>query len=356
MKKTCIILFSHADSIEKESILEKTLLSLKMLNLPIILVSHAPVSLENQKKCDHVIYEKNNLLLKETDFFNENLPLTEANFNTQFFFGGISTRCYLHKKTYGPAVTNLYINGFSLANTLGYDFGLLWEYDYLLDEFTSNNVKNIIFDICKNNNDGFFIPCKISGVPSITAVPAILPIKKFVEFLPKKIIESSKEYIESTNLMICEEWIYSFVKSLSNPKLLAFEDYYTMFTEFNNNLVSSGVDNPLFGGLNSGLFIDKNDRKNWILSVYNSSKSIISINIDASLDNETPINLSGVFYPEMWKYVVIPQHISEKVLEHGSILNVIETVSINDVDEIYEYVVSSSNIDSISKGKLFFYI
>jgi hypothetical protein len=105
--KTCIILFSHAESEKKQQILNRTLSSLKLLNLPIILVSHAPVSIDNQINSDYVIYDKNNLLITETEFFNEDIPLTEANFNTQYFFGGISTRCYLHKKTYTPAVINL---------------------------------------------------------------------------------------------------------------------------------------------------------------------------------------------------------------------------------------------------------
>jgi hypothetical protein len=355
MKKTCIVLFSHADSPEKEKILGNTLDSLRIIDLPIILVSHVPVSAEKQEKCDYVIYEKNNLLLKETDFFEEELPLTEANFNSQFFFGGISTRCYVLKKTYGPAVINLYINGFRQAEILGYDYGLFWEYDYLLDKSTCDNLKKIISEISMNEMDGFFVPCKISGIDSITAVPAIFPIKKFIKFLPTKIIENAKEYIEASKMMICEEWINSFVGTLENPKLLGFENYYSLFTESNNNLVFSGTNNPSFSGLNSGLFMEKEDKKNWMLSVYNYSEMTVEVTIETFLDGNPYIKLENTFPPGGWSYTGIPREVSESVLENNSHFKVLETISAGDFTERYEYDVNFKNIDSISKGKIFFY-
>ena len=89
MKKNCIVLFSHADTQEKEEILLESVLKLKKMDLPIILVSHSKIPLAIQDLVDYSLYEKNNLVLKENDFFNEYLPITEANYNTQYFFGGI---------------------------------------------------------------------------------------------------------------------------------------------------------------------------------------------------------------------------------------------------------------------------
>ena len=48
-------------------ILKETILGLKSLNLPIILVSHAKISLGIQELVDYSLYEKNNLLIKETE-------------------------------------------------------------------------------------------------------------------------------------------------------------------------------------------------------------------------------------------------------------------------------------------------
>ena len=77
MKKTSIILLSHANTSEKENILHDCILSLKKLELPIILVSHCSISERNQNLCDYSLYEKNNILFNETDFFDYELPITE---------------------------------------------------------------------------------------------------------------------------------------------------------------------------------------------------------------------------------------------------------------------------------------
>ena len=352
--KTCIVLFSHADTESKEFILSKTLISLEKLNLPIILVSHTPVSIENQKKCDYVIFEKNNLLLKETDFFNEDIQLTESNFNTQYFFGGISTRCYIHKKTYAASVVNLYINGFSLANHLGFDYGLLWEYDFELDDKTHNNIKYILEDVVNNSYDGFFIPCQISGINSIQAVPAIFPIKDFYDYIPKKVIQTPKEYVNNIDMMLPEEWVYHFYKNLANPKTYSFNEYYNLVNAEISNQVSSGVENPLFYGLNSGIFIDKNDKSNWVCSVYNSSPKIINYSYDLIFKGQKIDSYSGIIYPTSWRYNFIPKHIPNEILSSNEFLEVQEHVGYEDNNETYEYRIHKDNVDSISKGKVFF--
>jgi hypothetical protein len=352
--KTCIILFSHADTKSKEEILNKTLVSLEKLDLPIILVSHTPISVENQEKCDHVIFEKNNLLLKETDFFADDLPLTEANFNTQYFFGGISTRCYIHKKTYAASVVNLYINGFSLANHLGFDYGLLWEYDFGLDDKTSDVVKRILGEVIETPYDGFFVPCQISGINSIQAVPAIFPVKDFYDYIPKKVIQTPKEYMDSINMMLPEEWVYHFYKTLDNPKIYSFAEYYNLVNIELSNQVSSGVENPLFYGLNSGIFIDKNDKSNWICSVYNASPKMINYSYDLIFKGEKIDSYSETISPDFWRYNFIPKYISNEILNSDVFLEVHEHIRYDNYDETYEYKINKNNVDSISKGKVFF--
>ena len=352
--KTCIVLFSHADTESKETILNKTLISLEKLNLPIILVSHTPISIENQKKCEYFIFEKNNLLFKENDFFNEDLPITEANYIKQYIFGGISTRCYIHKKTYAASVINLYINGFSLARHLGFDYGLLWEYDFELDNKTAEGVKTILGEVIKNSYDGFFIPCQISGINSIQAVPAIFPIKDFYDYIPKKVIQTPKEYVNNIDMMLPEEWVYHFYKNLANPKTYSFNEYYNLVNAEISNQVSSGVENPLFYGLNSGIFIDKNDKSNWVCSVYNSSPKIINYSYNLIFEGQKIDSYSGIIYPASWRYNFIPKHIPNEILSSNEFLEVQEHVEYEDNNETYEYRIHKDNIDSISKGKVFF--
>lgn len=354
--KTCIVLFSHADTQSKETILNKTLVSLKKLNLPIILVSHTPVSIENQKKCDYVIFEKNNLLLKETDLFEEKLPITEANYNTQYFFGGVSTRCYVHKKTYGPAVINLYINGFNLAKYLGYGYAILWEYDYQLNDITKEKMLGFLDEVIQNNYDGFFVPCNIAGIPSITAVPSILPVDKFVNYIDHNIILTPREYIKVTNFEICEEWVHSFFETLENPLKISFNEYFTTFSDLGCNLVSSGGDNPHFGGLNSGVFINKDNKNSWIYSVFNDSNHNVTIDTVLRYEGLPLLERSETYVPNGWYYFPVPEEISNDILNTENYLDVYEKVYFDGTEEIYQYKISINNIDSISKAKVFFYL
>ena len=356
MKKTCIILFSHADTNKKENILKETILGLKSLNLPIILVSHAKISLEIQELVDYSLYEKNNLLIKETELFNEELPITESNYNTQYFFGGISTRCYVHKKTYCPSVINLYINGFNIAKYLGFDYAILWEYDYHVNEKTKENLTNFLSQVIESEYDGFFIPCAIAGIKSVTAVPAIFPVNKFIDYINHDVIYTAKDYINVTNFKICEEWIYDFYKKLDNALSISYEEYFTIFSDLRCNLVSSGVDNPHFGTLNSGVFICKDNKEKWIFSIFNDSKSDITIQFEIKYNEKLICSLNQTFPRKGWYYINLPNSISTEILNSDNELDVFEKVTIDGSEEIYEYKINKNNIDSISKSKVFFYL
>jgi hypothetical protein len=63
----CIVVFSHADNKEKEEILFNSLISIKKLNLKVILASHIVVSERNQNLCDYFIKDDNNLIISVTE-------------------------------------------------------------------------------------------------------------------------------------------------------------------------------------------------------------------------------------------------------------------------------------------------
>lgn len=352
---TCIIILSYADNEEKEKILNDCIKSLKKLNLPILLVSHAPISENNQKLCDYSLYEKNNTLFKETDFFNHNLPITEANFNRQYFFGGISTRTYIQKKSYNASALNLLINGVNLANNLGFGHSLIWEFDFVLRDKSRDTILSLLEKMNKNNHDCFYIPCKISGINASYPIPQILPIKKFVEY-NSKIIVTPQDFINITKFQICEEWMYNFYKTLSNPLLISYDEYFSYFPDMLDNLSSSGLSNPLFNGLNSGVFIDKNDKKNWMFSIYNDTVFTVNYTCNLVFDGYEIQTYTNEVHPSCWSYNEIPKNISEEIINSDKFLSVYEKISYNNTDMIYEYKINKENLESISKAKVFFYL
>lgn len=355
LNNTCILISSHANTEEKERILNNCILSLKHLNLPIILTSHSPISERNQKLCDYSLYEKNNYLFKETDFYNYKLPITEANFNSQYFFGGVSTRSYVQKKSYNASALNLLINGTNLANSLGFEYGLLWEFDFILNNDSTKTILSLLDKMVINSHDCFYIPCSISGINTTYSIPQIFPIKKLLEY-NSKIITTPKEFIDVTKFQLCEEWLYNFYKTLSNPLSIPFDEYFVYFPDMVDNLSSSDSSNPLFNGLNSGIFIDKNDKTNWIFSVYNDTSFTIKYTCNLIFDgNEIQTYMNDV-YPNSWYYNAIPKDIINKILNYDKFLEVYEVISYNDVTEIFQYKINKDNLESISKAKVFFYL
>ena len=149
-KDFCILVFSHADNLEKEEILFKSLTSIKSLNLKVILASHISVSERNQNLCDYFIKDDNNLILTEADIFNNQTDIDINLYNTTDYFGGIKFETYIYKKSYQAGVFNLFISSFRLANQIGFKNVILWEYDYELGEksvdFFNKNMEIMIKD------------------------------------------------------------------------------------------------------------------------------------------------------------------------------------------------------------------
>jgi hypothetical protein len=120
--------------------------------------------------------------------------------------------------------------------------------------------------------------------------------------------------------------------------------------------VSSGVDNPHFGTLNSGVFICKDNKEKWIFSIFNDSKSDITIQFEIKYTEKLICSLNQTFPRKGWYYINLPNSISTEILNSDNELDVFEKVTIDGSEEIYEYKINKNNIDSISKSKVFFYL
>ena len=187
-------------------------------------------------------------------------------------------------------------------------------------------------------------------------VYCIKSIDKFIEYINHDVIYTAKDYINVTNFKICEEWIYDFYKKLDNALSISYEEYFTIFSDLRCNLVSSGVDNPHFGTLNSGVFICKDNKEKWIFSIFNDSKSDITIQAEIKYNEKLICSLNQTFPRKGWYYINLPNSISTEILNSDNELNVFEKVIIDGSEEIYEYKINKNNIDSISKSKVFFYL
>ena len=227
--------------------------------------------------------------------------------------------------------------------------------DFILNDECKNNMLSLLNEINVNNYDCFYSPCKISGINTIYPIPQLLPIKKLVDY-NSKIITNPKEFIDIMKFQICEEYLYNFYKTLTNPLLIAFEEYPKYFPNIKENLSSSGTINPFFYGLNSGVFIDKNDRFHWVFSIYNGT--IFPIDYICKLyfcgnEIQTYQNRMG---PEFWHYNSISKNIINEILDSDKCLDVYEKISYGDGNkEIFEYKINKKNLESISKAKVFYY-
>ena len=350
--KNCILIFSYTNTLEKELILEKNIDSLLSTNLPIVLITHSEVSKKIINKCDYVLYEKENLIFTEGEILNENLPICESNYNNQYFFGGITTRTYVKKKSYQSAVLNMYINGFNLIKNIGYKYALLWEYDHLMDDESKKLLLSYFEEVTTNDLDGFFVTCKISGINSIYAVPAIIKIDKFTKYCGNKLIKTAKDYVEISKMMICEEWVYEFYKKLDKKISLDYDTFNIKFKGIKQNLISSEGDTPNYDYINSGIFINEDNEV--LVSVYNGSKKSVKYKINIYNNDFLLYKKNDIFCTGCWFYEKIDEKLVNDVLNGKIELIVKENFQYDDKEEVYNTILSKSNFDSFKKGKVFY--
>jgi hypothetical protein len=360
-KDFCIVVFSHASTVEREEILFKSLTSIKKLNLKVILASHISVSERNQNLCDYFIKDDNNLIVNESDIFSNPVSIEGDLFNTTDYFGGLRLETYIYKKSYQAGVFNLYISAFKLAKQIGFKNVILWEYDYELgdqsveffnknmDLMIKDNLESISFQsiitIFSNDIIQFQIDC-------CYAIPVFFNLDKFLSIAPDKFIESGKEYTEISKLMIMEQWIKSNIINNCNPRLeYSYGDYKKYLPDTLTAQVHSQGSNYLFLGLRSGVYFSNNG---CIVANNNISDNYLTSDITIhDLQNES-ILFKNKFDlpPNIWRY----NNLGENILntfksELGcKVVEIIEDVNSGKVDT-FEYIINKDNIDFVSKLK-----
>jgi len=354
--RTCIILFSHADNDEKKEKLFNTIKSLKEINLPILLSTSTTVEKSIIDNVDHVIYNKQNVIFNETDFYDLDLPITEANFNRQFFFGGISTRSYVGKKTYQAAVVNHYIQSVNYAKTLGYEYAMITEYDYIFNKKAKDFICLMYKKVEKNNLDCFFVPCNISGIKSAYPIPTIFSVDKFIEYVGNKIIKKPLDYVRITKFKIVEEWMYNFLNYLEKKETISIEEYNEIFKEVVYDSIEAGDFNPMFAQLNSGVYINRHDDKKWIYSVYNFTNKELEIDIEIRYKGNVIINDNRTYFYKTWYYIHIPYDVIEDIMSStNEEMVVTEKIKYESQEDVFNYSVNKNNLETHKKCKWYFF-
>lgn len=352
--KTCVVIFSHANTPEKKIKLRESIKSIKDLNLPILLSSNVVVDLEIINEVNHFIYNKENLIFKETDFFDLDLPVSEMNYNFQFFFGGISTRTFIRKKIYSPAILNHFIASVNQCKLLGYDYVLITEYDYVFDEKSKKFITDAYKKIELENLDGFYVPCSMSGIKTVFPIPLIFKIDKFLQYCGSSIVKTPLDFVRVNQFKIDEQWTYDFCRFLEKPITIPYESWSEIFgSTFSNQIEASSFDVG-FNKINSGLFINKHDKSEWIYSVYNDSGKDVKISTKLFLSGNLFFEHTKLFGNGHWYFIKIDKNQINEIFESNKEILVSEIWNDGDNDNIFEYKISSKNIENIKKLKFFF--
>ena len=352
MNKSCIILFSHADTQEKSRILFESISSLKITGLPIILSSHISVSKEVQDLVDYCLIDSDNFVLREDSAYDSEINFDCHTFTNLDIISNITFYRNIRKISHIPGVFNLYINSFNLAKNLGFEYCCLWEYDFIIDSECSFFVTNKLKKLEDSKIDGFFIPAVIFSdkFSYQTSYPflSFFNISKFLTKLPKFPINNSKDYLNHFGLELCEHWVYrhffgskEFNTEIIDINISNLNDY---FKDLKYNLVDTPLSNPLLSDVFSGIFFDSDDLGTPKYFLHNRSKIEIKVEINLQ-DKDYNFSRTYQLPPYNWVFYDLPNLVES--------FNVSEKIYFNDKSSSFDYIINRDNLN-LSKNLKFY--
>lgn len=144
--KPCIIVLSYPDTEKKLEILKKSLDSVSVLNIPILLCANMEINIENLSNISHYLYTGENEMISASDYLG-NKKIVKARSITKYrhhliFNGSLITHVPLKygvEKNYYWALIKLYMKSFNYAVQNGYThFMFLQEL-----EFDTNSINKV---------------------------------------------------------------------------------------------------------------------------------------------------------------------------------------------------------------------
>lgn len=355
----CFIVFSHADTPEKEQILYECLSSIKKIEIGIILSSHVPVSERNQNLCDYFLKNNDNLILLESDIFENSPKKWKETFCVVDYFGEIRTETSVFKKSYQAGVLNLYINSFNLAKNLGFTNAILWEHDYILGEnsisFIQKNMEIMLNEGIESISFESVIKIFNSDIVEkeircCYPVPSFFNLKKFTSLIPDFSVNNPREYLEITGTMVMEQFIK---KIIIDKCRLKIEYPYHEYSNYLSDTISGKIhsqSNYLFMELKSGIYFNGDSS----IAVFNNSSRtnlFISFFVYDSLGSTLFSRESGL-PPSNWEYFFLPEECTKK-FNSAEGCKVMESITEVDTGETskFEYSIDKNNIKFLSSLK-----
>ena len=273
------------DNKDKENVLKKLLVSLKVYNCPIILCGHYPVNSDIQKLADYYIYDSNNDILLEKDFeeygVNSDRWTDMGNYK-------ITNKVEFH---HDYAIWLTMRNAFNLVKQLGKKYIHFLEYDNLPDEI---QYRQSFMEYIRSN-DAVVYEYSEGSTKEENPYSAtyLFSIKTDIALELVNKINTKEEYFKNKpNKWQLEKVFYQTLKSITNnifvSKYIANDNELNIFAAWNRNGITKngarlqtylGVDdfNQLYVHFISG-FSEKPANLDYLVEInYGSFKKFLTV-------------------------------------------------------------------------------
>ncbi len=153
--KSFILLSFFPESITQEKIIEESIISIKKLNLPIVLISHTPVRKEIQGLVDYFIFDKENRMIGAEEYLKS--PLIHSRSYYQFEMNGSKASLVnLSDRLVLPAVCKSLYTGMNFGISMGFTHCHFVVGDIIFEEEDLSEILKIEREVVENSKFGYF--------------------------------------------------------------------------------------------------------------------------------------------------------------------------------------------------------
>lgn len=235
-RKDITIIDFYRSSEEQELVFLETVRKIKSLGDKVLLVTGGEISREVQKSVDYILYNGDNLLFQKFDYEYFH-PWNFRTFNGSFFHHSFNFSVQRH----GLAVLVNLFNSLNFAKSLGYTHFRRILYDFTPGEGSLNWMKSVSIICEEEGKSGFFYfnePNTIEGknYPDLRGEFFYCEIDFFLSKVPQ--VNSEESYRESLlknfgslKFLICEKYIYEFIKNSNEIEIRNSSDFEVDFSD-----------------------------------------------------------------------------------------------------------------------------
>jgi hypothetical protein len=288
--KPIIVIDAFLDNQEKENLLISNLQKFKKFNIPILLVSNSPISVEIQKQIDYFIFDKENLLFKDKYSYDllifHVLEYKEFSFKNEFWYKqehGLSVLCNLTKTM-------------NFAKKLGFTKFIHFEWDYFIHDNDSIKIQNIIDDFVYNDKTIFLIKDKKEIAFYFWMVDIDYWQSKFPQILKEEDYKNCLKNLKKDNFFQkVEDLFYIFFENTLDTKncleLDEFKNKFATESKLNLSVSDFNFSKPnslyIFKGLAKIYKNNKITNEIAVLTINDRLEKIIETDYCVKINNET---------------------------------------------------------------------